>query len=259
MKRSLVFLLAVFCLCASPALAHFGLVIPSRSMVMDSDQASLGIDLGFVHPMEGNGMDMARPKAVFVSNGEQKQDLLAGLREKSIFGKKAWMAEYKLTKPGSHIFALEPAPYFEPAEDSYIIHYTKVIVPAFGEEDGWDEPAGLKTEIIPLTRPFGNYAGNLFRGQVLLDGKSVANCEVEIEYYNKDGRYEAPNDHFVTQVVKTDANGIFAWSAPWAGWWGLAALNTAKDKLDYQGKAKKVELGAVLWLEFAAPLVKKPE
>lgn len=68
---------------------------------------------------------------------------------------------------------MEPQPYWEPAEDCYIVHYTKAYVAAFGEEEGWDEPAGLKTEIVPLTRPFGNYAGNVFQGQVLLNGKPV--------------------------------------------------------------------------------------
>ena len=57
----------------------------------------------------------------------------------------------------------------------------------------------------------------------------------------------------MTQVVKTDANGVFAYAAPWAGWWGFAALNTAAEKMDYKGQPKNVELGAVLWLEFAAP------
>ena len=71
--------------------------------------------------------------------------------------------------------------------------------------DGWDKPAGVKTEIVPLTRPFANYAGNTFRGQLLVDGKPAAGADVEVEYFNRDGKYEAPNDYFVTQVVKTDA------------------------------------------------------
>lgn len=57
---------------------------------------------------------------------------------------------------------MEPKPYFEPAEDCYIIHYTKTVVSAFGLE-GWDRELGLKTEIVPLTRPFGLYAGNVFQ------------------------------------------------------------------------------------------------
>lgn len=125
-----------------------------------------------------------------------------------------------------------------------------MIVPAYGDEDGWDKPAGVKTEIVPLTRPFANYAGNTFRGQLLVDGKPAAGADVEVEYFNRDGKYEAPNDYFVTQVVKTDAQGIFAFTAPWAGWWGFAALTDADYKLKEAGAEKDVELGAVLWTEF---------
>ena len=131
-----------------------------------------------------------------------------------------------------------------------VIHYTKAYVAAFGEEEGWDEPAGLKTEIVPLTRPFGNYAGNVFQGQVLLNGKPVPGADVEVELYNKDKKYEAPNEYMVTQVVKADANGVFTYAVPVAGWWGFAALNTADEKLDHDGTPKNVELGAVLWAEF---------
>ena len=238
---------------AAPARAHFGVVIPSTSTVQDKAEAALTIDVGFVHPMERNGMDMALPRAFAVHNGGQQQDLKAQLKEKTMYGKKAWQTTYALNKPGVYQFVLEPEPYFEPAEDCYIVHYTKAIVPAFGEEDGWDEALGLKTEIVPLTRPFGNYAGNVFQGKVLLDGKPVANCDVEVEYFNRDGKYEAPNDYFVTQVVKTDANGVFTYAAPWAGWWGFAALNTASEKMEHKGQPRNVELGAVLWVEFTAP------
>ena len=153
-------------------------------------------------------------------------------------------------------FAVEPAPYFEPAEDKFIIHYTKTVVAAFGEEEGWDAPLGLKTEIVPLTRPFANYTGNVFRGRVLLDGKPVAGADVEVESYNKGKAHTAPNDFYVTQVVKTDENGVFTYGIPWAGWWGFAALNTSAEKMEYKGEAKEVELGAVMWVNFAAPKTK---
>ena len=44
----------------------------------------------------------------------------------------------------------DPQPYWEPAEDAFIIHYTKTVVTAFGDDGGWDEEIGLKTEIVPL-------------------------------------------------------------------------------------------------------------
>jgi cobalt/nickel transport protein len=167
---------------------------------------------------------------------------------------KAWKARCVLNRPGVHQFVLIPEPYFEPIEDSYIIHYTKTVVAAFGEEEGWSEPVGLPAEIVPLTRPFGNYAGNVFRGLVLVNGKPAPNADVEVEYYNARNAYAAPNPYFVTQVVKTDADGIFVYGVPWVGWWGFAALSQSAEKMDYKGEPKPVEIGAVLWTEFAAPL-----
>ena len=93
-------------------------------------------------------------------------------------------------------------------------------------------------------------------GGVVLDGKPVPGAEVEVESYNKTKGHTAPNEYFVTQVVKADENGVFSYGVPWAGWWGFAALNTAKEKLDYKGEPKPIELGAVLWLEFVAPKTK---
>ena len=54
----------------------------------------------------------------------------------------------------------------------------------------------------------------------------------------------------ITQVVKADVNGVFTYTPPRAVWWGFAALNTATEKINYEGTEKDVELGAVIWLEF---------
>jgi cobalt/nickel transport protein len=49
-------------------------------------------------------------------------------------------------------------------------------------------------------------------------------------------------------LVKADANGVFSYAMPRAGWWGFAALNTADWKLKHNGAEKSVELGAVYWV-----------
>lgn len=245
--------LALVCCLAVPAQAHFGMVIPSSATVTDKKDADLGLEISFSHPMDMQGMDMAAPRAFTVTANGKTENLTARLAPGSVMGHKAWKAAYRLNRPGVYQFALEPAPYFEPAEDCFIIHYTKTVVAAFGDEEGWDQPLGLKTEIVPLTRPFGNYAGNVFQGQVLLNGKPVPGALVEVECYNRDKAHAAPDAYFVTQTVRADANGVFAYGVPWAGWWGFAALNTAEEKLPHEGQPKDVELGAVLWVEFVAP------
>lgn len=235
---------------AAPALAHFGMLIPSNSMVMQKDPRNIRIEASFSHPFEGTGMVLEKPRMFGVLTNGEKSDLLNSLKETRVMGQKAWQVEYKINRPGILQFYMEPEPYWEPAEDCFIVHYTKTVVAAFGDEEGWDEEIGLKTEIVPLTRPVGLYAGNSFQGIVKLDGKIVPFSEVEIEYYNRNNSAAAPTDYLITQVVKADANGVFTYTPPQAGWWGFAALNSAAQKMELNGVEKEVELGAVLWLEF---------
>ncbi len=241
----------------APALAHFGMIIPSSDVVADKGKAKVELAVSFSHPMEGKGMDMATPKAFGVKDGDQKTDLLGSLKPVKIMDHAAWTSEYTFKKPGVATFFVVPEPYFEPAEDKFIEHITKVVVPAFGEEEGWDAPVGLAAEIVPLTRPFGNYAGNVFAGKVLINGKPAADVTVEVEYYNKDKAYEAPNDYMTAQAVKTDANGVFVYAVPFSGWWGFAALTDAPETIKKDGADKKIERGAVLWAKFVDPKHKK--
>ncbi|MGD9078096.1 MAG: DUF4198 domain-containing protein [Desulfobacterales bacterium] len=235
---------------ASPGLAHFGMVIPSDTMVMQDDSRTITVTLSFSHPFEMVGMEMAKPKAFHVFAGGKKRDLLGSLKKTQVMDHNAWQIAYPIKRPGVYMFCMEPQPYWEPAEDSFIIHYTKSAVTAFGDDEGWDEEIGLKTEIIPLSKPYGLYTGNVFQGIVKLDGKPVPFAEVEVEYYNKGSRIKAPTTYMITQTIKADRNGVFTYAAPVAGWWGFAALNPADFKINHNGEPKDVELGAVIWVEF---------
>ncbi len=238
---------------ADPSLAHFGLILPEKSMVMQGDNPNLGVTLAFCHPFDQQGMAMAKPKAFGVLLGKEKSDLLKGLQESRLFDNPAWKTTYPLKKPGVYTFYFDPEPYWEPAEDKYIIHQTKTCVAAFGDEEGWDQEVGLKAEIIPLTRPFGLYAGNVLQGMVKFKGKPAADVEVEVEYWNADKKVTAPNDYFYTQVIKTDKNGVFTFAVPAAGWWGFAALMEEKQAIQHSdGRKKDAEYGAVLWVQFVA-------
>lgn len=245
-------LLTAACLAAATigaALAHFQMLVPSKVVVERPEAITL--DLLFTHPMEGLMMDMAKPKAFGVAiRGGEPVDLLDTLERTKIDGHTAWTSSYRIRRPGDYVFYVEPAPYWEPAEDCYIIHYTKAVVNAMGLEQGWDTELGLKTEIVPLVRPYGLWAGNLFRGIVKLDGEPVPFAEIEVEYYNEPGKtpLRAPTPAHVTQVIKADAQGEFAYAMPRAGWWGFAALSEADFTIDHDGEAKAVELGALMWV-----------
>ena len=248
--RSVVWSIAAMVMMAGPVWGHFGMVIPSDQMMMQSEDRTVAIDLMFWHPFEGIGMDLAKPaRFAVVANGEQK-DLLGTLKSTRTKGHQTWHATYQVRRPGVYTFLMEPQPYWEPTEDCYIIHYTKAVVTAFGVDEGWDEEVGLKTEIVPLSKPYGLYAGNVFQGVVKLDGKPVPYAEVEVEYYNERGALTAPSEYMVTQTVKADGNGVFTYAAPSAGWWGFAALNTSDVTKKHDGEEKDIELGAVIWVKF---------
>ena len=248
--RLIVLLGIIFIFSATPVMAHFGMIIPSDSMVMQGENRTVTLKLSFSHPFEGNGMELVKPSVFGVMANGQNINLADHLKKINVFGHTAWKINFKVKRPGVFMFYMKPKPYWEPAEDCFIMHYTKTVVTAFGDDEGWDREIGLKTEIIPLSKPYGLYTGNLFQGIVKLNGKPVPYSTVEVEYYNKTGKYKAPTEYMVTQTIKADQNGVFSYAAPVAGWWGFAALNEADFKIKHDGKNKDVELGAVIWVKF---------
>ncbi|MDY0042435.1 MAG: DUF4198 domain-containing protein [Desulforhabdus sp.] len=258
-RNILAFFACVFLLSLSAnGWAHFGAIIPSDDIIAKEDSKAISLNIKFIHPMEQHYMEMAKPKKFAVLHKGRTTDLMDSLKPAK--GKAPdqeqqftfWQADFAVKSPGDYTFFVEPTPYWEPAEDIFIVHYAKVCVNALGLEEGWDEPVGLETEIIPLTRPYGLWTGNVFQGQVLMNGKPVPNAEVEIEYLNESpgnaNIVEAPSDPFVTQVVKADSNGVFTYAMPRAGWWGFSALNEASWQLQHKGQEKGVEIGAVFWV-----------
>lgn len=232
----------------SSLFAHFQTVIVSQSVIEQGDSPKLTLQYEFTHPFEQHAMNMEKPQELGVYFDGKKHSLLSSLR--LIKGKDAtsYENEYILKKPGIYQFYIDPKPYFEASEAKFIRHQTKTIVDAFGAGEGWDMPIGLKAEIIPLSRPYSLYTNNLFSGQVLYKGKALSYAFIEIEFYNTK-QLKAPNDMYVTQVVKADSNGVFHVALPQSGWWGFAALIDDDETIVKDGKAYPIELGAVLWLK----------
>jgi cobalt/nickel transport protein len=243
---ALVSLLVLF---ATAAQAHFQILVPSAD-IAGPENREIGLEIVFTHPMEqGPAMEMGRPVRFGVAVDGKQHDLMDRLAERKVDGKRAYAAKYTVQSPGDHIFYLEPAPYWEPAEQKMIIHYTKVVVNAFGEEAGWDGMVGFPVEIEPLVRPYGLWTGNVFRGVVRQDGKPVPFAEIEVEYWNREGAVAIPADAYVTQVIKADKNGVFSYAMPKAGWWSFAALLDGDRPLKSpEGKDVGVEHGGLIWV-----------
>ena len=242
-------LLCALALTPLTASAHFQELIPSHDLVSSPEQSQLNLNLLFTHPMsQGPAMNMAAPAQFGVLGPLGKTDLLSQLKPQTEQGVQAFTAQYDVQRPGDYIFYLEPAPYWEPAEGKMIVHYTKVVVDAYGMEDNWDAMVGFPVEIEPLTRPFGLWTGNLFQGVVKKAGKPVPFAEVEVEWIN-DGSVTAPADAYITQVIKADANGTFSYVMPKAGWWGFAALLDGDQPMQNpEGQSVPVEQGGLIWV-----------
>jgi cobalt/nickel transport protein len=237
---------------AGRASAHFQVLIPSLVNVDDSTGRTITLDIRFTHPMAGGPlMDMAAPVRFGVMRGGSTLDLMKTLERADEAGKGVYRAKYTFDAPGDHIFFIEPARYYEAAEETYIVHFTKVVVDAFGGGGGWDKPVGFPVEIMPLVRPYGLWTGNTFRGVVLRDGNPVPNARVEVEYLNnREPKVILPNPAFETQVVRADKDGEFIYTMPRAGWWGFAALvdGPSEGLKTPDGKSASLEWGGLLWV-----------
>lgn len=230
-----------------PASAHFMEIIPSADVLPEGGQVTL--DLVFTHPFEGGPtMEMKRPASVGVLAGGKQTDLSSKLLKTPKAGVTTWKLSHDLPSPGAAIFYVTPQPYWEPAENKYIIQHAKVIVDSFASGEGWDQMIGLPVEIQPLTRPTGLWTGNIFSGVVTKAGKPVPFATVEVEFINSTG-VKAPNDAYITQVIKADANGTFSYAIPASGWWGFSALLEGdKPMKSPDGKDVPVEEGALIWV-----------
>ena len=233
---------------ATASFAHFGVILPSDDVIEDDSKNKLNLVYEFTHPFEQNRMNLELPNVAEVWINGEKKPFLESLKEQKDGENAFYSAEFEVKEPGVYRFYFDPKPYFEPAEEKFIRHITQTMVDAYGYGEGWDEPIGLKAEIVPLTRPFGLYNGNTFCGTVLYKNAPAAGVEVEVEHYNKSG-FKAPSEEHITQVVKTNKNGEFCFAMPQAGYWGFAALMDDDEEVEKEGKKYPVELGAVLWVQ----------
>lgn len=266
MKTKLISLLAGVVVLGSTTIAsaHFQMIYTPEMAIEKG--GTIPLKLVFTHPFEaGHTMDMGKPEQFFVvsSRGEnepKRTDLLQTLKPitwTSLTNSgKAWETSYQV-RGGDHAFCLVPAPYLEKEEDAYIQQNTKIIVNVGGEPGSWNQPVGLAAEIVPLAKTYDRWTGNVFQGQVLFNGKPVPNAEVEIEFMNhkpqlesnsfaKEAEVTAPQDSYVLQTIFADANGVFTFGIPRAGWWGFAALGLDPE---YKFQGKDCSLDAVIWIQ----------
>lgn len=262
--------LALSALLASAAAhAHFQLLYTAETALNAAE--ALRFVMLFSHPAHGGpSMDMGEPRAFYVvsQRGDDAEpvrtDLKASLEplawhegDRKVRAYEARLERRVTRSLGDYVFVLEPAPYYEANEDKYIQQFTKTLVNVGGVPGNWAEPVGLPAEILPLDKPYANWAGGVFRGVVLADGKPVPNAELEVEYVNYppdlDGHsfaaeptVEFPQDSFGTMGIRTNDRGEFMIGLPRAGWWGICALAVG-PVTEHEGKPLSQD--AVLWIQ----------
>ena len=138
---------------AAGANAHFGMVIPSKTMLESPSEKVLSIDLAFTHPFEMEGMNLEKPKAMGVVANGKRVNLRDSLSQRQFLDHAAWRTEYTVERPGIYVFHMEPEPYFEPAEDAFIIHYTKTYVAALAWRKGGTARLGCEPRSFRSANP----------------------------------------------------------------------------------------------------------
>lgn len=239
------------------AQAHFQLMYTPTSQL--DKPTTLDMKLVFGHPMDnGHVMDMGKPEALFVRFKDKQTDLLDKLKPIRWQGPEnhadAYQLDYQVKRNGDYIFAMVPAPYYEGGEEIYIQQITKRYINKGGMPTGWEVALGLKTEIVPMNKPYQLFAGSTFTGQLLSEGKPAAGVECEIEFINT--KIDSVENSFSKATFRaapasaivaiTDDNGMFTFGIPAAGKWGFACLGSGPDKV-FNGK--ELSQDAVLWVE----------
>nr|WP_321525919.1 DUF4198 domain-containing protein [uncultured Cohaesibacter sp.] len=248
--------LAAALVASTAASAHFQLVYtPEVNLAKAGD---VPFKLIFWHPFEnGHVMDMGKPAAFYALYKGEKIDLMDSLKPIRFKGASneadAFEGALKVKRNGDYTVVLEPAPYYEGSEDIYIQQITKSYINKGMVPTDWNEPAGLKTEIVPLNKPTNILTGSTFSGRVLSEGKPVVGAELEIEYMsaepdmaaNAAGAVTAEPAEGGTLSAITDDNGVFTFGIPKAGFWGFAALGSGPDTAH---EGKDLSQDAVIWI-----------
>jgi cobalt/nickel transport protein len=102
-------ILFILLLATGPARGHFGMMIPSDSMILQGEDRTVTLALSFSHPFEGQGMEMDKPRTFGVLINGQRHNLLGNLSQTQVMQHTAWSAQFKSTS-----FSWNPNPTGSP-------------------------------------------------------------------------------------------------------------------------------------------------
>lgn len=177
----------------------------------------------------------------------ERVDLLGDVEEAQYLDKKAWGANVALDKPGLYQFIIETRPWWNEDAQRYDQHYVKSFLPVYGVETGWEYPAGLPVEIVPLSRPFGLSNPCLFSGRVLAHGKPRAGTLVRAQRINLEN-CPVPSRWHEDITVRTNERGEFALTLNRPGWWCCTAIMDGTPLKGNDGDPRPLQIGSSVWV-----------
>lgn len=177
----------------------------------------------------------------------ERVDVLGDVEEAQYLDKKAWGANVALDKPGLYQFIIETRPWWNVAEQRYDQHYVKSFLPVYGVETGWEHPAGLPVEIVPLSRPFGLSNPCLFSGKVLDHGKGRAGALVRAQRINLE-KCVVPSRWHEDTTVRTNDRGEFSLILNRPGWWCCTAIVEGTPLKGHDGDPRPLQIGSSVWV-----------
>jgi nickel transport protein len=258
-RAPIAFALAL--LTATVGRGHFHMLLPGSPATERDREAAVLYQWG--HPFEHQLFDAALPeRALLVTPDGKREDLTGRLRKVGVRGEGGKeVAAYRLPftpeRRGDHTLAVSSPPVWMGAEKEFLQDTVKVVVHVT-TQNGWDAPAGLPFELVPLTRPYGLRPGVAFQTQALVDGKPLAGAMAEVERYNPAPPKELPPDEQVTARVKADPNGVVTCTLGEPGWWCVAVERDGGTR-EHDGKAYPLRQRAIFWVFVdEAPAARRP-
>lgn len=212
-------------------------------------------DMGIQHDSD----ERLESEEFYVMHKTIKTDLKDTLKPIIFTGEnksKAYTSKYKAKKMGDHLFVMKPAPSYSEIEGVYLQMITKMIVNVSGKPTDWDKELGLDAEIIPLSKPYGIWAGSSFSGMVKAAGIPVPFANIEVELLNYDIDMEnyklgkmktnAPQQSFKVIEIKANERGEFTFHLPQEGMWSFNAKSIGHNK---KYKDRELSQDAIIWVE----------
>ncbi len=228
----------------SIANAHYPMLIGDRSPLMDQRGGTVNLTYGLGELHNGVLVDARKPDWVrgYTFDGGDFE-----LTDKIEVRGKLSNIKYRSRRIGD-TWIVAHVPMSWSKHDSTFTETTARTVIHQGLSRGWETPLGLPLEIVPLIQPYGLFAGEIFRFEVLLKGKPLKNAKIFAEkYYEKPLVEPYPDAALLTRTSRTDSNGIATVNLHSPGWWVLF-INHEMDEMEKNGQAGIATLQDAIWI-----------